>query len=830
MRNFLRIKTQLYKTKAETFIVTLIKVLLNKLKTTSHRSIGLVLLLTFTSCGLFGNKDSKNKTATLNQSTGCLDRLGPLFNEYINGEVNPVEWTTSWECVDSTLETFTQYVQGSAKNAYTQEDVKLLIGRFIITRKPITSEFISSIFSLKASLFGGNNSVLTKDEILKFRQFIAFLKIKSLPMIPKIWAFHHEKSRVNLNHFSDDLQIFSNEIAIYLLSILKVDQNISISKSVLIQFITELGKNSMNFDQAEVPTWISLFMEIKSIFLKGNTQELSPLELVSLFKLSGDLGSKFISLDSSQKNEDTNAKLELLSSLKNNFNVAFKVWGGKIPFSIIENIVNLVPNRFLPSKVDEFKDGFIKLFHPRFETSNEVTTKIPSAFSLLLKNKSPDQDGYFYQTNINELLNELGSIFKMEKTIDQIYENQKTELSGLAFEQRLRALSNSQKLEFNSQEDNERMIQILKTQKGLFSENSSLMRFNGIQTHSKTSALRLLWLEKGAKHLLDAYGYRKDTQGNSFANLSDLNHLVKDINPLLNSFSLLHPDAVDVYKKRFREINLFMFNSNGDTEADINEVTEYISVLIAGSAQASLISKAIFDDNDDGTRPCKKIGMDEKLQLPSYDIECFRREFYSSFSPNYIQFPFLLQTLQQSSAESKDNFFKKIEAASRFDGYSPKPITDFDMSSYAGIAHYVEIVMQRFDNAGGKPDGILNRKEVLKQVFPVFENELKNLTNIKIKFVNQAILLYLMQYGASPFKCSSKPTKSEITSLLKWLVTFGPFKPISANRLRIYEIFGELSSTGASCTKTMSQTMDEPDSLDSILNEFPMDLQEDSIE
>ncbi|RYZ79551.1 MAG: hypothetical protein EOP04_27535, partial [Proteobacteria bacterium] len=106
----------------------------------------------------------------MSQNTGCLDELGPLVNSFFKGEANPTVWRDSWTCVDDTLETFTTYVAGSTPGGYTPDDVNVLITRFIITGKPISAEFLKGIFALKTSLFGGNEKILSRIEIQRFRK------------------------------------------------------------------------------------------------------------------------------------------------------------------------------------------------------------------------------------------------------------------------------------------------------------------------------------------------------------------------------------------------------------------------------------------------------------------------------------------------------------------------------------------------------------------------------------------------------------------------------------------------------------------------------------
>jgi hypothetical protein len=90
--------------------------------------------------------------------------------------------------------------------------------------------------------------------------------------------------------------------------------------------------------------------------------------------------------------------------------------------------------------------------------------------------------------------------------------------------------------------------------------------------------------------------------------------------------------------------------------------------------------------------------------------------------------------------------------------------------------------------------GFLTKDDVINGVYPVFNTELQSITGTKITIVNKAILLYLTQFGQSPFACSSKPSSQEIGNLIKWVVSMGPFKNFKSQRGQIYGIFAQLSA------------------------------------
>jgi hypothetical protein len=291
---------------------------------------------------------------------------------------------------------------------------------------------------------------------------------------------------------------------------------------------------------------------------------------------------------------------------------------------------------------------------------------------------------------------------------------------------------------------------------------------------------------------------------------------------------MVHPLVQEVWKKRFREANLFTSSGNGDNYMDRREVTTYLTMLSSMSTLTSKITSDLFKPQGNQPALCAEKEREEYLKAPTYDVQCFRKEFFSRIDEYWKNFPDLLAEWRTYTPEQKDRFKSALEMAARREGVTEKNITEYDVASYAGVPHYVEAVLKKYDVTGpnGKPDGVLNREEVVNQVFPVFKNELSKITNINIGFVNKAILIYLMQKGHSPFKCDSKPKAGEIADLLWWLITGKNKKDFQANRLRVYEIFESLSlpATPDCPAKTSNDAGTQvKNPLEDVLDYFPKD-------
>jgi hypothetical protein len=358
--------------------------------------------------------------------------------------------------------------------------------------------------------------------------------------------------------------------------------------------------------------------------------------------------------------------------------------------------------------------------------------------------------------------------------LDRIFSGQKEDFTPAQFEAAARDYMTGL-TQASDKNDVIRLITIGNRYPGLHSQGSPEILFNAQTKHSQNNLNRMSWYELASIRLLEAYGSTSNSIGKA-ATLDDLNLLIDDLKLFLYSVGMYHPLKNGIGAKRFREANLFMPNGNGDDQMDLAETSVYLAFIFSASRQNSRIMKLAVE----GEHPCPIKSWDIPLKLPNYDVQCFRDRLAANFQEIFENQPYLRQELAQMTAAEKTTWNQTLEYASKNTGYNEDPINGFDVSSYAGLPHYAEAVMLRFDT---DHDGALSRRETLDNVFPIFKRELATISKIKIDFVNKAVLLYLMQKGKQP----------AILDLLGWALGLEFLNDFRARRIRVYQIFAALS-------------------------------------
>jgi len=720
------------------------------------------------SCGILGDK--KDASKSLSQTGGaCLDDLGPLANRFLDGTVDEGQWKATWNCVDDTIELFGKFVQGSETNGYTPDDLRFLMQKFLFSRGTVTPKFVEGALAAKASLLGGPSDHLSKDELASYRALVRFLRDETSLLIPHLRNRATNPTSDNLRALSVAIETFGAHLADYL----NTAKNSKLTIDQAVTFTTELAKLSFKTDPATVEAWTRLGQEVKTLLVRGATDGVDGADWTKMIKYGAKATGAMVAYFN-VRDDDPNFEIEMVNKLQTVLNQSIVDWGGELPFAQIEKIVDRAPNSILPELADDFRIGTKSLFHPRVETVDGKTTTYRPAAARLFQTRS---DTGIDVAAVERLLTNYRIGTRANMHLTAIYSGLKEDLLPADFETRARAYMSG--LDTTGKNDVIRLIGIANKYPGLHPANTPEILFLDQKKHSQNNLNRMSWYEIAASLLMGSYGSVSDSAGKA-ATLDDLNTLIADLKLFLYSVHMYHPLKQNIGAKRFREANLFMPNGNGDDKMNIPETAVYLGYIFSASRQNSRIMDLALE----GPNPCPMKGWNVPLKLKVYDVQCYRDRFTKNFRDIFMNMPHLIDEMNMMTDADRATWNQTLEYAAKTTGYNEDPVTEFDVSSYAGLPHYAESVMLRFDT---DHDGALNRSETLKNVFPIFKRELGKLSGIKIDFLNKAVLLYLMQKGKQP----------DVWDLLGWALGFEFLNDFHARRIRIYQIFAALSPPAA---------------------------------
>ncbi|RYZ67386.1 MAG: hypothetical protein EOP09_11110 [Proteobacteria bacterium] len=333
------------------------------------------------------------------------------------------------------------------------------------------------------------------------------------------------------------------------------------------------------------------------------------------------------------------------------------------------------------------------------------------------------------------------------------------------------------------------LIKVAKDFQGLFSENDSVMFFSRETARTRTARqiLNMHWYRRLLRHLFKQYA----TGPNNSALIEDFTRLCEDSGDLMKAIGKFAPDAAygDVAKKRFREANLFMPNSNGDQYVSEDEAVYYVAMLVS----AGSLTSRTWDRLTEQGKKCPIIGTDE-IGEPAIAIDCFRDQYFGHMGDYLSQFPDLMQGYHdQLDSDGQLKFIRDLEVAGRKNGFSDRPIGGFDIDSYSALVHYVEAAVIRFDSNG---DEILDRDEILNNIYPIFALELSTVPNApEGELMLKGLLTYLFKFKKVP---ETKAEKAHFVWWIskRWVGGNWSWGSIEGTRFDVYGILALLTEAG----------------------------------
>lgn len=666
-------------------------------------------------CGKFGNKDNVAKLADFQTGTGCFDKIDGVFKRFTEGTSNAEEWSYLWTCVEDNINSFKKHVRSSSGDgSYNRDEIESLVNHLLLSNKQASPELIQSFLELKAYLLGGTSEKITNNDLDEFKKLQQIFKEEGLLLLPLLQERKNNPSDSNSLALMERLRL----LGLRLSQSFNLNENGRFTKDQVNRFVIEFSKFVNVSPRYYFDHQSDLFLYKR--LLTGGSE--SWIETSSFKTLITDglvyAGAALMLND--KKEKDLKFFSDLLKRLQPTLEHTLDQNNGYLSYADSKKLLDKVDVSWLTEKR---KAAIIK--------------DLPQVYSKLFESKNPGFD----KNSLNLTLRLFSEGVESQTHIENIFKLLgHTTVSPSEFEaQAARYVSTRQN------QERESIMEIRRTAKnfiGLYPEDSSMISF-GPETqskHSRNNLIRLSWFRLAIKHLLNIYAQDPEKKKGT---PDDLTALIKDYINIIYSFGKYHPTITieNVAKKRFREANLFMPNSNGDSFMDIDEGTYYLAFLFSSGA----LSSKIFDLANENC----PLGALDVIELPTMNMECFRKNHFAdqALDQLWIGFPDLKRTYSTMNSTGKKVMQQSIETAARRLGITNDPISQYDVDGYAAVPHYVEDLMARFDLNN---DQALDTYEILTYAYPVFKQSLEELSGLHGDKKLQGLLTYIVKYGEIP--------------------------------------------------------------------------------
>jgi hypothetical protein len=730
----------------------------------------ITLALSISSCGMLGSKNKPEEKSNVG-GTGCLDNSKDLVGRYVSGEMNESEWKSSFDCINQSLDFFTQYVHGSNEDSYSQGDMYTLISRFLITNRPVHQELMRGAFNLKRALFGGDANHFTKDQIELMKNSLVRLQVITGDLIPYL------KLRKDPNASYQELIEMVNafrrageQIADYVESLPLGD----LSDQALFVLFEQLAE-TLDLDLIDgldrkvfLAKWM-MFNTRRDAIEGGDWPQFfrSAMTFAGIalsFQTSKDLKNPENKEIFSRIADDYHYRefvWELFQQIKPNIIESLTKHDGNTPFPLFDHVIDELPDNIL--------NGMKKV------DLKTVMREFVRKFLLSKTQMGVDQNviDTVYKLG-GELVQDLG-------LLDRFYEKAGLDLYNVPVDVMKNSLTQFEESLSGPQKDRFTAIkQNILYYKPLFQKNTAgqyTILFKNNIGYTRLQNLYVVAADRVLKHLLRTYG-----SGDGYFIESDFENLFEQYTPLLFAIKFVDPTVSRFGNKRLQDIDLFTPVSDGNTQASIPEIIHYGMEVISA---ATLTTKM----NEEITPRCDQNLGEDIMGWTWVPAACFRNEFHKKLDYWITDFPRVKAYWATLDSTQQEKFMIYLEHGSRRNGYSEDELGKFDFGAFAAVLHYTESLFSRFDVNN---DEILSKSEV-KTAYPVFKNLIaKKAAAVGNKdYLLRGVFTYIVKYKEMPIINSV----NGIAKLGWWLAIYAlPTTKYSAERLTIANIVCQLAA------------------------------------
>lgn len=715
---------------------------------------------------------SKKAMNALAARSGCLNTMDARFRAFAAGDITESEWSDTWNCAIDALEMFKGYIRGSAPNGYTSEDLRAFVSHFLLTGREVTPELMKATFDFKASVLGGTREVLTYDEISKVIDLFRVTERGTVGMIPLLRARTARPSTAQLIALSDSLQRLANQIADRIQS----EGNLDFSRQSVEVIGAELARLfNWKGGGTGAPAWLGTG---KSLLLGGRTDTMEGALWPRAFRLMGSLGGPAVAGFSAYEElqaggqgatlfrglrslrEDGGGEIEkggLVDSLAERVRQALRetvAWhGGNVPLSKLDDFIDTLPDEWV--------------------TTGKAPLKL-TLRPLLLKifgSQSPDAlDG----ETLDRAFQFLAEWNQRQNLLEEIYSILNAGTSGVTPEEFTEAAMRlMDRLDEAGRGHLQALIEIANRYRPLFLGNDpqiTLTTWNRISLFHMT---QMNWIRLVAQKLMRVYSTPENPTRINFEGFSRVFSDFRELGAALGGIDKLVPDFD---RRRFREANLFTFNSNGDDWLDLDEATYFIAFLYSAGTLTQRMQAAIDQD-------CPSLGPDH-MRGHYMEIACAQRALYSRWETLWDHFPGLLEHYRSLSDKDRRRLTYAMERAARPFGVKDAPWYTSDLQGLAALPHYLEAFFARMDRDNSQ---VLDKQEALSgaAVFHQTLYQQGGLTNDRK--LTEAIFTYTVHHGRAPGK-----NFKDVSLLVGWMIA-RPFWKIQEPRLNLYRAIGSFN-------------------------------------
>ena len=662
----------------------------------TYALIGTLLLTS--SCGYMSDKPVENidvyKSDELQTCQIDVDKLAKIFQENQVAQI---------KCIEENFIQFTKYVKAKEPGKISEEELGLFVKRFFEKQSDKIIDSLSLIFQLNMILLKDEANKISNENITPLFGLLVQLNkeaviisniikhMDSLPVNDDFWLVRKQ--------FNESVNRFAK--AAYEVTVINNKEDTEIN---LAEFIKDLG-TKFKIDSISEENVDSLIF-LKKVLVGGDKEIITTQELRDVFTKLPILVNQifdlyYIKRDHFKTDEDlTKFYVKSFRQIKGqvNFNQA--------DFSLvtIDQVLGILEDFVTEYDVKSFKPSVEILKVKLFGGKSDDISLADLGRVLNMGDDAVERLYYMqvaYVTNIQILETEKKLVSTKLLPLDKM-----PKLEVVKGKERLEELHQS----FVDTASNFRYFRDKEFGASFYNRNIQRNKTGFVETNLSK------WV---AGKLLESYGH-VDNKSNRQMTIQEFERFLYDAKPFLEAMKFWSPKMETFARNAVLLADLFQAQSNGDLKMNINETSEYFTMLLTAIEASARIKTEML-------RTCSYKG-DEKS--PLIDDKCF----YTNYFPILLdqlgygkKLPKLNEYYKKESKEELVNYIKGVAGFARDDSKDGVPVNTRDMTLVTGALLNIESTFIRFDR---DQDNIIDYYE-LEEALQVYESVIIDMAGLR---------------------------------------------------------------------------------------------------
>ncbi|MFN8790867.1 MAG: hypothetical protein ACK5Y2_05355 [Bdellovibrionales bacterium] len=689
----------------------------------------LFVALTTASCSEFlnGRKKEEEVLRLSDAQFKCLDQVPDGFRQLLDETSTPQSLENHLECLASALDYFQEKTKGShqSPDSYTVQNIRSFFGDFLGDRNRFSDEMAIQLMKLKAALFGGGESAITKNELTALVSFIRDLKSEVKFLRPS-WNIILAKTSGTLPHPALDRAHWALRESVSRLltktQLPRADYSFE-DFSNLLQEIDRFIRRSPGQRTMDLKGWLPLIRSIKENLFGEIVEMNSTARWKQALATMTDLHRLYLLYKYRLKSqvlfsrEGLKTGDEMLVLLLDLLDRSWVLQKGELPFATTERLIfNLVergllsnafpspPNQspksreiFLTESVQALNEAYQALVRRVFERDHARPED--TVMGLERRHVRAIKLEYEIWKTAQEFISTLPDQFRYEQLVEKMNDYRPRAPSRYTDTNPNLILEGWK--DFRGHITQYFPLHYLPSGDLIIGRNERGQKVWDWYSMSRLNVMRTL-----SRVLILGYSQNRAAKFSDMTiNEDGMRLWYSDFEKLglkIKAFDRRKPNAGT---RSFFEADHFLFASNGNRSMSSQESFELINVIFAAGLGGAQELQASMK-----SRGCNLPGEKDVFDVPWSDEACFQRLLRADFSKIFRNLEGLSREVQKMSDAEWAEFYEALITFARNDEKEKGRVETADVRTLVVILHYIEMIFMKYDE---NQDELLSRTELL---------------------------------------------------------------------------------------------------------------------